>query len=67
MGAGLSVGLSGLASGFATGVVADTGLRGVARQPRTFSGFIMILVFASAMGLYGLIVGLILNAAGNGS
>jgi len=65
MGAGLSVGLSGWASGYATGIVADTGLRGAGQQPRIFAGLILMLVFASVMGLYGLIVALILNAAGN--
>ena len=34
MGAGLSVGLSGLAAGFAVGIVGDAGVRGTAQQPR---------------------------------
>ncbi len=34
MGAGLSVGLSGLAAGFAIGIVGDSGVRGTAQQPR---------------------------------
>ena len=34
LGAGLSVGLSGLAAGYAIGVVGDAGVRGTAQQPR---------------------------------
>ncbi|KAL5012051.1 hypothetical protein ScPMuIL_010602 [Solemya velum] len=59
-GAGLSVGLSGLAAGFAIGVVGDAGVRGTAQQPRLFVGMILILIFAEVLGLYGLIVALIL-------
>lgn len=36
MGAGLSVGLSGLAAGVAIGIVGDAGVRGSAQQPRVF-------------------------------
>ncbi|KAJ3096705.1 H(+)-transporting V0 sector ATPase subunit c [Phlyctochytrium bullatum] len=61
LGAGLSVGLSGLAAGFAVGVVGDAGVRGTAQQPRLFVGMILILIFAEVLGLYGLIVALILN------
>jgi len=60
-GAGLSVGLAGLAAGFAIGVVGDAGVRATAQQPRLFVGMILILIFAEVLGLYGLIVGLILN------
>ena len=59
--AGLSVGLSGLAAGFAIGVVGDAGVRGSAQQPKLFVGMILILIFAEVLGLYGLIVALILN------
>ncbi|KAI9138735.1 V-type ATPase [Paraphysoderma sedebokerense] len=61
LGAGLSVGLAGLAAGFAIGVVGDAGVRGAAQQPRLFIGMILILIFAEVLGLYGLIVALILN------
>ncbi|KAJ3267019.1 H(+)-transporting V0 sector ATPase subunit c [Chytriomyces hyalinus] len=61
LGAGLSVGLSGLAAGFAVGVVGDAGVRGTAQQPRLYVGMILILIFAEVLGLYGLIVALILN------
>lgn len=62
LGAGLAVGLSGLAAGFAIGIVGDAGVRGTAQQPRLFVGMILILIFAEVLGLYGLIVALIMYA-----
>merc|ERR1711980_58014 len=56
LGAGLSVGLSGL----------DAGVRGTAQQPKLYVGMILILIFAEVLGLYGLIVALILNTKGSG-
>lgn len=40
LGAGLSVGLAGLAAGFAIGIVGDAGVRGTAQQPRLFVGMV---------------------------
>ncbi|CAG7815416.1 unnamed protein product [Allacma fusca] len=60
LGAGLSVGLSGLAAGIAIGIVGDAGVRGNAQQPRLFVGMILILIFAEVLGLYGLIVAIYL-------
>jgi len=60
-GAGLSVGLSGLAAGMAIGIVGDAGVRATAQQPRLFVGMILMLIFAEALGLYGLIVALIVS------
>lgn len=60
-GAGLSVGLCGLAAGFAIGIVGDAGVRGTASQQRLFVGMILILIFAEVLGLYGLIVALMLS------
>lgn len=62
LGAGLSVGISGLAAGYAIGVVGDSGVRGTAQQPRLFVGMILILIFAEVLGLYGFIVALILTS-----
>jgi len=59
LGGGLAVGLSGLAAGYAIGIVGDAGVRGTAQQPRLFVGLILILIFAEVLGLYGLIVALI--------
>lgn len=60
LGAGLSVGLSGMAAGIAIGIVGDVGVRGTAQQPRLYVGMILILIFAEVLGLYGLIVGLVM-------
>ncbi|KAK4495706.1 hypothetical protein PRZ48_012974 [Zasmidium cellare] len=53
LGSGLSVGLCGLAAGFAIGIVGDVGIRGTAMQPRLF------------VRLYGLIVALITDTRAN--
>eukprot|EP00762_Andalucia_godoyi_P004339 ANDGO_05451.mRNA.1 V-type proton ATPase 16 kDa proteolipid subunit len=59
--AGLAVGLSALAAGMAIGIVGDAGVRATAQQPKLYVGMILILIFAEALGLYGLITGLILQ------
>jgi V-type H+-transporting ATPase proteolipid subunit len=51
LGAGLAVGLAGLAAGFAIGIVGDAGVRGTAQQPRLFVGMILILIFAEVLGM----------------
>ena len=43
LGAGLSVGLSGLAAGFAIGIVGDAGVRGTAQQPKLFVGMVCLI------------------------
>lgn len=60
--AGLSVGLSGTAAGYAIGIVGDMGVRCYMQQSRIFVGMVLILIFGEVLGLYGLIVGLILNS-----
>lgn len=62
----MSVGLAGLAAGFAIGIVGDAGVRGTAQQPKLFVGMILILIFAEVLGLYGLIVALLLNTKAGG-
>mmetsp|Transcript_32957 Transcript_32957/g.57707 ORF Transcript_32957/g.57707 Transcript_32957/m.57707 type:complete len:168 (-) Transcript_32957:559-1062(-) len=59
-GGGVACGLSGLAAGLAIGVTGDCMTRASAEQPKLFVGMVLILIFAEALGLYGLIVGLIL-------
>jgi len=66
LGAGLSVGLSGLAAGFAIGIVGDAGVRGTAQQPKLYVGMILILIFAEVLGLYGLIIALIMSGKAGG-
>ncbi|KAK3676947.1 v-type proton ATPase 16 kDa proteolipid subunit 2 [Recurvomyces mirabilis] len=63
---GLSVGLTGLAAGYAIGVVGDAGVRAYMQQSRIFVGMVLILIFGEVLGLYGLIVALILNTRASG-
>ena len=49
-----------MAAGLAIGVVGDAGVRANA-QKDIFVGVILILIFAEALGLYGLIVAIILS------
>jgi V-type H+-transporting ATPase proteolipid subunit len=48
LGAGLSVGLAGLAAGFAIGIVGDAGVRGTAQQPRLFVGMVSLASWIEA-------------------
>merc|ERR1711918_44489 len=65
--AGLCCGLSGLAAGMAIGIVGDAGVRAVGQQEKLFVIMILILIFAEALGLYGLIVALIMSQKGGES
>jgi len=60
---GLCCGLSSLAAGIAIGIVGDAGVRALGQQERIFVGMMLILIFAEALGLYGLIVALILSSS----
>eukprot|EP00301_Raphidiophrys_heterophryoidea_P021154 c5667_g1_i2.p1 GENE.c5667_g1_i2~~c5667_g1_i2.p1 ORF type:complete len:134 (-),score=27.72 c5667_g1_i2:251-652(-) len=60
--AGLACGMANLSAGFAIGVVGDYGMRSAAKQPKLFVGVVLILIFAEALGLYGLIVAIILGS-----
>ena len=57
---GLCCGLSGVSAGIAIGIVGDAGVRASAMQRKVYVGMVLILIFAEALGLYGLIVALIL-------
>lgn len=56
---GLVCGLSALGAGLCIGIVGDAGVRANA-QKDIYVGMILILIFAEALGLYGLIVAIIL-------
>ncbi|KAB5558579.1 V-ATPase proteolipid subunit C-like domain-containing protein [Coniochaeta sp. 2T2.1] len=60
LGAGISVGLCGLAAGFAIGIVGDAGVRASSVQPRLYVGMVLILIFAEVLGLYGVIVSILM-------
>ena len=57
---GLCCGLSSLAAGLAIGIAGDAGVRANA-QKDIYVGVILILIFAEALGLYGLIISIILS------
>ena len=48
----------------AIGITGDAGVRANAQQPKLFTGMLLIFIFAEALALYGLIVGIILSSAG---
>jgi len=64
--AGLSCGLSGLGAGMAIGIVGDSGTRANAQEKGLFVGMILILIFAEALALYGLIVAIVLSQKSSG-
>jgi len=53
--------LSGLSAGLDIGIVGDAGVRANGQQAKLYVPMILILIFAEALGLYGLIVALILS------
>ena len=57
---GLCCGISSWAAGIAIGIAGDAGARALGQQDKLFVGMMLILIFAEALGLYGLIVSLIL-------
>ena len=57
---GMCAGLSSLAAGISIGVAGNAGARALGKQDRIFVGMMLILIFAEALGLYGLIISLIL-------
>ena len=60
--AGICCGLSGVGAGYAIGAVGDIGVKMVGLEPRLFVGLVLIMIFAEAVALYGLIVSLILSS-----
>ena len=58
---GLCCGFSALASGYAIGVVGEHSVRTNAINEEFYVGMILILIFAEAIGLFGLIIAIILS------
>ena len=58
---GLCCGVSSLAAGLAIGIVGDAGVRANAQEEAVFVGMILILIFAEALGLYGMIIAIVLS------
>jgi V-type H+-transporting ATPase 21kDa proteolipid subunit len=63
--AGMVVGLSNLACGMSVGVIGSCTANTHAQVPSTFVSMLIIEIFASALGLYGLIVGIIMSNSAN--
>jgi V-type H+-transporting ATPase proteolipid subunit len=62
LGAGLSCGLSSLASGLSIGVAGDAGVRAFAQTDGIYVGMILLLIFSEAIGLYGFIVAILIRS-----
>ncbi|ORC84147.1 vacuolar ATP synthase [Trypanosoma theileri] len=64
-GAGLAAGLSSLAAGLSIGIAGDAAVRAYGKQEKIFVAMILMLIFAEALGLYGLIIALLMNNTAN--
>jgi len=62
LGAGISVGLSGMAAGYAIGNMGDMGIRASGLNMSLYTTVVLITGFAMVAGMYGLVVSLILVA-----
>jgi len=62
LGAGLACGITGVAAGYAIGIVGDHCVRAYVQEAKIFVTMILILIFAEVLGLYGLIIALIMDA-----
>lgn len=59
--AGWTVGLAALFAGIAIGRLGDCGVRGIVKEPRVFTGFLLLLIFVEALGLYGFIISYLIH------
>ena len=59
--AGLVVGVSNLSCGMSVGVIGSGTVNTHAQKPETFVSMLIIEIFASALGLYGIIIGIIMS------
>ena len=57
--AGACCGFSSMAAGYAIGIVGDIGVRYTAQQSKLFLGMLLVLIFAEAIGLYGMILAIV--------
>jgi V-type H+-transporting ATPase proteolipid subunit len=61
LGAGLAAGMAGLAAGYAIGVIGDYCCFAYTKTEKIFVPMILMLIFAEALGLFGLIIALLMN------
>jgi V/A-type H+/Na+-transporting ATPase subunit K len=60
LGAGIAVGLSALAAGFAISAVGSAAVSALAEKPDTFFRSFLVVALAEALAIYGLIIGILL-------
>lgn len=65
MGAGLAAGMASLAAGYAIGIVGDICCYAYSKTEKIFVPMILMLIFAEALGLFGLIIALLMNNRAN--
>lgn len=58
--AGLSCGFCAMAAGFTIGIVGDASVRALGQTDKFFVGMLLMLIFAEAIALFGLIVALMM-------
>ena len=58
---GLAVGFTGLAAGLTIGIAGQTGIIAFAKKPEIFVGMTLVLIFGEVLGIYGMVIGIILN------
>ena len=63
MSAGIAAGMCSLVAGYAIGRIGDTCARAFIKQEALFTGMVLMLIFAEAIGLYGVIIALLMNNA----
>jgi V-type H+-transporting ATPase proteolipid subunit len=59
LGAGLAMGLAGIASGIAIGSIGEATVKASSKDSSYFFPMFLVLIFAEAIGFYGLIIALI--------
>lgn len=65
LGAGIAAGMASLAAGYAIGIVGDICCWAYAKTEKIFVPMILMLIFAEALGLFGLIIALLMNNKAN--
>ncbi|KAH8104564.1 V-type ATPase [Cristinia sonorae] len=60
--AGLACGCTGMAAGYAIGLVGESCVRAYVYESKVFVTMVLVLIFGEVLGLYGLIVALIMNS-----